>query len=591
MVQRLNLCRLLERTSPKKRQPQPGQGCLQMKGTRLTVVRDFLAKAVIGIPDTLNQTKRLKQAAWFVRGASQVDTCPRPKGQRNAVNPRGRMADKVHASDTPAKTPQIELHWQTDTLLSRRRQIGSGSKVGYKDWLLLKVLWKEHKTYLTHDELFGKLQDLGRVTSLQTTSQNLFDMFPWYQAFESNQQDPTTWLGLAAWKQSVNTITRRLAIHDSMKESLNKKVSGEALFSSVKLWMEPELGESDESESQVDSEEGSVREGDGDGKQVMRLQRSSHGEWSRPLPIRPGPSMHGKSSQSESSDGSQADHSEETDKSQPSSRGKQPSVATSASYIAGTLKNPPDEEIINMSLVLLLQGLCMYNPAVSNNIGWYGIRMAFSIEQAKTKIMTARTDGCLQLLQDGILEENCPTLAIIEVKPHKRVDNRVAIQMQEGAEMAAWISSKPFSGEMPKLADPERHRRVIISQDFNEIFIIIAEYDDEYVDYITGSNATRDSPEPQTGAPSSKPSQQSTPARPKTPESKRPVQSGGAPMKSQAFGIPQAGTAGSGTKGFLTMHQYPGFNVNDPRHMKRLIPLLLSVTHELYRANNLQARQ
>ncbi|QSS52321.1 hypothetical protein I7I53_07923 [Histoplasma capsulatum var. duboisii H88] len=59
-------------------------------------------------------------------------------------------------------------------------------------------------------------------------------------------------------------------------------------------------------------------------------------------------------------------------------------------------------------------------------------------------------------------------------------------QWQESAQMAAWIRSEP---DQP--TQDGRYRRLMISQDRHEIFLIIAEYGDNYINYITVGDPTK----------------------------------------------------------------------------------------------------
>lgn len=113
-----------------------------------------------------------------------------------------------------------------------------------------------------------------------------------------------------------------------------------------------------------------------------------------------------------------------------------------------------------MSLVLFLQGLFMSSkiPAFE----WSVLHKQFAVtlagqssggitEPAYT-LMLAKTDGCLQAARPGLLLEDGDTLAIIEVKPYRRLESfseARSIRVQEGAEMAAWISTECTKGLLP----------------------------------------------------------------------------------------------------------------------------------------------
>ncbi|RSL55637.1 hypothetical protein CEP53_007044 [Fusarium sp. AF-6] len=121
----------------------------------------------------------------------------------------------------------------------------------------------------------------------------------------------------------------------------------------------------------------------------------------------------------------------------------------------------------------------------------YSITMPNPANQSGTKtILTARTDGYLQAKRPGCLPDDNDALAIIEVKPYRRHNppaNLKAVRIQEGAEMASWISAESTKGLLPPNRTTKTYRRLLISQDFDHVFLTIAEYDDQYVEYVGGT--------------------------------------------------------------------------------------------------------
>ncbi|KAI1825764.1 hypothetical protein F4861DRAFT_164941 [Xylaria intraflava] len=94
----------------------------------------------------------------------------------------------------------------------------------------------------------------------------------------------------------------------------------------------------------------------------------------------------------------------------------------------------------------------------------------------------ARVDGYLRSTSNEVK-------AIVEVKPCVRSAKREKIQMQEAAQMAAWICNDPPDvGTMRN--QKKTRRRLLVSQDCHEIYITIAEFDADYVDYIFWINHT-----------------------------------------------------------------------------------------------------
>ncbi|KAI0534255.1 hypothetical protein GGR58DRAFT_505465 [Xylaria digitata] len=133
-----------------------------------------------------------------------------------------------------------------------------------------------------------------------------------------------------------------------------------------------------------------------------------------------------------------------------------------------------DEQIVSTALILYLNALAFCCTRTPGN--WTPRRKAFVVRSHGKKLYEARVDGYLYS-HDNKVE------AIVEVKPYARRSNRVRIGMQEAAQIAAWIASDP----------PDRHAeteysRVLVSQDHNEIYIIIAKFDADYVDYICGNS-------------------------------------------------------------------------------------------------------
>lgn len=67
--------------------------------------------------------------------------------------------------------------------------------------------------------------------------------------------------------------------------------------------------------------------------------------------------------------------------------------------------------------------------------------------------------------------------ALIRYESEKTLDK---IRMQETAQMAAWVAQDP-----PVLKKPNtKFRRLLVSQDHGEVYLIIATFDYQYVEYI-----------------------------------------------------------------------------------------------------------
>lgn len=102
-----------------------------------------------------------------------------------------------------------------------------------------------------------------------------------------------------------------------------------------------------------------------------------------------------------------------------------------------------DEQIVNMALVNYLNALSVHCKSVKGK--WSIHRYPFQVYAPDHKIYEARVDGYLRYEK-----EKMEIRAIAEVKPgirYRTKTYRWAIQMQETAQMAAWISHHPPSLE------------------------------------------------------------------------------------------------------------------------------------------------
>ncbi|PWY65450.1 hypothetical protein BO83DRAFT_440284 [Aspergillus eucalypticola CBS 122712] len=93
------------------------------------------------------------------------------------------------------------------------------------------------------------------------------------------------------------------------------------------------------------------------------------------------------------------------------------------------------------------------------------------------KLYEARTDGHMYLNSNG------KTKAILEVKPVVRAE-LPRVMMQEVAQLAAWIHAEKDVIQDENLAE-QWFRRLLWSMNRHELYIIIAEYIGDYVDYLT----------------------------------------------------------------------------------------------------------
>ncbi|VUC32694.1 unnamed protein product [Clonostachys rosea] len=349
-------------------------------------------------------------------------------------------------------------------------RLDSASKLEHKDYLLLRVLSYPDNRKPTPVLLFGSA--IG--SELEKDCRQYLEKQPWWSAVQSREPDPNDWGVMAPWKTSQLEI----AVRSDVLRYSPREYDLENLFA-YKVTIEPASGPPDLTPEPERRPRSAATAGQ-DARR-SRLAESSqtaneHGFDTEPdAPRRTTPYA--------------------------------PSINSVSSETHLLTKRPPDEAVVNKSVCELLQGITMNHPAVKGKYKWSIFRKTFHVLQIREKVekvMTSQTDGCLQIVRDNFLLEDFPTLSIIEAKPIRRKSKLNAISRQEGAEMAAWISTEPFRGLLPvPESSPSRcglKRRVLISQDFDEICITVAEYDDAYIEYITHGfesaemNSTQSSP-------------------------------------------------------------------------------------------------
>ncbi|KAL7657885.1 hypothetical protein ACMYSQ_004027 [Aspergillus niger] len=153
---------------------------------------------------------------------------------------------------------------------------------------------------------------------------------------------------------------------------------------------------------------------------------------------------------------------------------------TPASNEPDNVLYPPtkDEQIVNCALVIFLNALTIPFKLANN---WTLHRKVFKAKFDDASF-EARTDGYLD-------DRHGKAQAIIEVKPVRRSRKSVPIQMQESAQMVAWIKN-----DCEKLPNPMDMRHFLVAQDRHEIYLIVAQYHVDYVKYLTDSKHSSESP-------------------------------------------------------------------------------------------------
>ncbi|KAI1127192.1 hypothetical protein F5Y10DRAFT_243355 [Nemania abortiva] len=114
---------------------------------------------------------------------------------------------------------------------------------------------------------------------------------------------------------------------------------------------------------------------------------------------------------------------------------------------------------------------------------WTVQRQSLILGVGGEKVYEARVDGVLR-------SRGGEVKAIVEVKPCTRSSKPKEIRWQEAAQMAAWICSHPPSaGELLEMREKNKKaRRLLVSQDMCEIYLTLAEFDADYVDYVCGKD-------------------------------------------------------------------------------------------------------
>lgn len=145
-----------------------------------------------------------------------------------------------------------------------------------------------------------------------------------------------------------------------------------------------------------------------------------------------------------------------------------------------------DEQIVNDALLELLKGLVLNLPNAKSH--WCSARLPFKVSFDSAE-MEAQTDGYLgkrgQLLKGE-------TFAILEAKARVRTRQPmdITIHMQESAEMVGWIRRDQTEKRkclLPAITSNDQSR-LLIAQDRQEIFVVIATFNKDYARYLEGKS-------------------------------------------------------------------------------------------------------
>ncbi|KAH6634647.1 hypothetical protein B0J18DRAFT_442424 [Chaetomium sp. MPI-SDFR-AT-0129] len=181
--------------------------------------------------------------------------------------------------------------------------------------------------------------------------------------------------------------------------------------------------------------------------------------------------------------------------------------------VAGGTQNPAltDEYYVNTAILVLLQQLLsdmrqLATEPPDRRLDFRGLDFwGLDLEDVDWLLMEARVDG--YLCKRGYkrhshgrrvpMFNNLP-LAIIEAKPCVRRAAASAIRWQESAEMASWASNLTEESEhygLLQSSSSGRKRRLLQSQNREEIYITVAEYGEAWKQYIrAGSPSTQPTP-------------------------------------------------------------------------------------------------
>ncbi|KAL4966498.1 uncharacterized protein BDV14DRAFT_198953 [Aspergillus stella-maris] len=156
--------------------------------------------------------------------------------------------------------------------------------------------------------------------------------------------------------------------------------------------------------------------------------------------------------------------------------------ADDAEHVSEVFPSTEDEQIVNTAVLDLLKALIIQTGLP---LRWTLRRLPLKAH-FNTENYNARTDGCLRCTKKVPLEKR--VRALVEVKPVLRGKKRHQICMQEAAQTVAWLKTYPDAGG--RLNKPGR--RIHISQDRHQIFILVPEYNSDYVAYLNDPSQDSD---------------------------------------------------------------------------------------------------
>ncbi|KAL3461975.1 hypothetical protein BJX64DRAFT_288927 [Aspergillus heterothallicus] len=140
-----------------------------------------------------------------------------------------------------------------------------------------------------------------------------------------------------------------------------------------------------------------------------------------------------------------------------------------------------DEQIVNAALISFLSALTLHGHRGTRQ----SLDNAWSLH--RLPLIADFGDACYEARTDGYLYDKGKgggtIRALVEVKAAQRARKEKPIRMQEAAQMVAWLKCHP---ERERCLN-KPGRRLHVSQDRNEIYIIVAEYNMDYLDFLNGN--------------------------------------------------------------------------------------------------------
>ncbi|KAI1085618.1 hypothetical protein F5B20DRAFT_587600 [Whalleya microplaca] len=166
-----------------------------------------------------------------------------------------------------------------------------------------------------------------------------------------------------------------------------------------------------------------------------------------------------------------------------------PSLPSQSSPLAGVaasqeIKIKNEQEVV-ICLVTFLRAVCIFAQGAENAI-WKADQDRFTMKDNRGAVLfTAEVDALLRVVQTVRI--------IIETKKGTRYEdgNSARFKAQESCQMATWIAQDGHLNAQQLRQENLTEKRMMISQDRNEVWVIIATFDADYVDYIRGTSTKK----------------------------------------------------------------------------------------------------